>query len=933
MKNLILFFFISISAVVVKAQQLIPLPIDKDVRYGRLDNGLTYIIRHNENPKNRADFYIAQKVGSILEEEDQRGLAHFLEHMAFNGSEHFPAKSMLNYLEKNGVKFGTDLNAYTSFDQTVYNIKNVPIGHTGIVDSCLYILYDWSAAISLEDAEIDNERGVINEEWRTRNDSYTRMFEKTLPIMMKGSKYAERMPIGKMEVVMNFPYQTIKDYYKKWYRPDLQGIIIVGDINTDSIENKLHELFDNRKLSKNVATRTSFPVPDNTEPLIAIATDKEAESTIVALFCKHKVMPEAVKATILGLSDLYKKRIISSVLNSRLRELAQKPNSPILMAQSYDDNMIANTIGAFMVQAMAKEGKSAEALKLITTEVERLSRYGITESEYERSKSEIISDFEKQYNERNKRENGSYIQEYVDFFLNGGSIMGIEREYNAIRNMTTEFNVNTINNYIKNLIGDDNRIVMIQGIEKDGVTYPTEEEVKNILKNVNSEQIERYTDNISVKHIIKDEPISGKIANSKIDKNLGITTWTLSNGAKVILKPTDFKDDEIILTGISKGGSLQYKDKDIYNTRNFNNVIENSRWGGFTLIERQKLLSGKQAGIMLELNSKNEAIKGESSVKDFKTMIQLLYLSMTDITRDEDAFMAWSNRTKDMLRNISASPESAINDTLTFALYNGNPRIMRQKETNIDNVNYNRIIEIWKERFGNAADFTFTITGNINEDSIRPIVEKYIASLPSNKKRESAGRDKIGLRLKNYNNNFERTMQNVAGTVYVVYTGKCKYSTENEIKMTMFKQIMDIVFTATIREEEGGTYGVGTYAKIMREEGEWMYMLMFDTNVEKMKKLEDRAISELQKVITNGPSEGSFNKVKEYMLKKNADNMRKNDYWINELNDIPLYGKSEILHYRKMIEEQTPETIKAFINKLFKGASMIEVTMKGIEQK
>lgn len=933
MKKLVLFLFISVAAVTAKAQQLMPLPIDKDVRYGKLENGLTYIIRHNENPKNRADFYIAQKVGSILEEEEQRGLAHFLEHMAFNGSEHFPGKSMLNYLEKNGVKFGTDLNAYTSFDQTVYNINNVPVDRTGIVDSCLYILYDWSAAIALEDAEIDNERGVIHEEWRTRNDAHIRLLEKTLPIVLKDSKYAERMPIGKMDVVMNFPYQTLKEYYKKWYRPDLQGIIIVGDVDVDSIEKEIHKLFGSRKLPADAAERVSFPVPDNAEPLVAIATDKEAQGTMVAIFCKHKVMPEPVRATILGLTDSYKKRIIASALNNRLTEIAQKPDSPILMSQSYDDNMIANTVDAFMVEAMAKEGKSDEAMKLLATEVERLSRYGITESEYERAKADMLASFEKQYNERGKRKNNSYIREYVDFFLNGGSIMGVEKEYNAVKNIAAETTVNSINSYIKNLIGNDNRVALIQGIEKEGINYPTEEEVKIILKDVSGSQIEPYVDSMSGKSLIENEPVPGKIVKTKTDSKLGITTWTLSNGAKVILKPTDFKDDEIILNAVSKGGSLLYGDKDIYNTRNFNDVIENSRWGGFTLIELQKLLAGKHVGLGLELNSKSEAIKGESSVKDLKTMMQLLYLSMTNVSEDNDAFTAWKERTKDMLRNASVSPRNAMGDSLSVALYKGNPRLMRQTENNIESVNYDRIIEIWKERFGNAGDFTFTIAGNIDEDSIRPLVEKYIASLPSNKTRENMGIDEIGIRLENYNNNFERAMQNVAGTVYVAYTGKCKYSTENAIKLSMFKQIMDIVFTATIREDEGGTYGVRTQAYIKRDEGEWVYLLGFETNVESMKRLEDRAIAELQKVIADGPSEVNFNKVKEYMLKKNSDNMKENSYWIGELNGIPLYGKTDIIHYREIMEKQTPQSIKEFISKLFSKASLIEVTMKGTAQK
>lgn len=931
MKKLILLTLLAAIMQAVPAQQVMPLPVDTAVRYGKLDNGLTYIIRHNSNPAHRADFYIAQKVGSVLEDDNQRGLAHFLEHMAFNGSEHFPGKSMLNYLERNGVKFGTDLNAYTSFDQTVYNIINVPVDKSGIVDSCLYILYDWSTAIALEDAEIDNERGVIHEEWRTRNNASMRMLETILPDILAGSRYADRMPIGTMDVVMNFPYDDLRAYYKKWYRPDQQGLIIVGDIDADEIEQKIISMFGGIKLPDPLAERPEYTVPANSEPIIALATDKEAGENMVSMYCKHKSLSDELASTIIGLQEDYYESVAEYVLTERLNEAARKPGAPIMAANASDGSMIARSQQAFMVNTLAKEGQSAEALKLIAEETERYRRYGITPGEYERAKASILSFYQKAYNERDKRDNSSYTREYINYFLDGGYIMNIADEYAAIKQTAEATGYEKINEYIKSHIGADNRVVIITGIEKEGVAYPTKEEAANIIKQAAQQELEPYNDELSRNTLIENEPVPGKILKTESDDRLQIIRMKLSNGAEVILKPTDYKSDEIILNAVSKGGSLLYGESDIPNLRTFNDIIEISRWGGLTNTEMDKIMAGKHVSLTLTLINKREIINGLTAVKDLETMMQLLYLSMTDVTRDDEAFAVWKSNVEDQLRNIDATPKTALSDTIIQALYKGNPRKKNLKIDDIEKVDYGRTLQIWKERYGNAADFTFIFTGNIDTAAIRPYIEKYIASLPSTKKRDKAKNDKVGLRHDNYTNNFDREMQNVSGTVYVAYTGKTPCTTENRIKMNMFKQIMDIVYTATIREDEGGTYGVRTSAIWLREEGEWAYVIWFDTNVADMQRLKERAEAELQNVIENGPSETNFNKVKEYMLKADSDNLRKNRYWAAQLAELRIYGKTDLLEYADIVKQQTPATIKEFIDKIFAKTSKIEVMMRGVE--
>ncbi|MBO5720085.1 MAG: insulinase family protein [Bacteroidales bacterium] len=932
MKKFFLLITATLLSSIMVAQQLNTLPIDENVKYGVLENGLTYILRHNEESKNRANFYIAQKVGSVLEEDNQRGLAHFLEHMAFNGSEHFPGKSMINYLEKNGVKFGNDLNAYTSFDQTVYNIDNVPTDRENIVDSCLYILYDWSAAISLEHEEIDNERGVILEEWRTRNTAPLRLYEATAKVLFKGTKYPNRMPIGTMEVVQNFSYDTLKDYYKKWYRPDLQGIIIVGDIDVEAVEAKIKEIWANRKLDENRAERVWQSIPDNETPLVSIATDKETNRTEVSIYSKHKSLDRNIKATMLGVEDVYIKSVVGYVFSQRLTEICQKPGVSILDARCVDGKMLADK-DAFMVDAVAKEGESFEAIKLLATEIERFQRYGITEGEYDRAKANIISMFEREYNERDKVQNSKYVKEYLNFFLNGGSIMGIEKDFEAIKSVASKISADDINNYIKTIITDKNRVVIVEGIEKEGIKYPTEEEVLAAINDIDNATIEPYKDDMSGKELISKEIIPGKVVKESVDKKLGTKTWTLSNGAKVVLKNTNYKKDQIMVNGVSKGGAYLYDNdiNDVYNTLLFEDIISLSKVGGFTKNEIGKLLAGKRANASLGLGNKSESVRGVSSVKDIETFLQMIYLLMTDISKDDEAYSAWMDAAKEELKNKDANPKNAVADSLTIAIYKGNPRRMSIDIEDLNRVSYDRIIEIWKERYSNAGDFTFNFVGNIDEDVIKPLIEKYIASLPSSKKREKFADDKYGMRHEEYINRFERPMENIVGTVNGGFIGKTKCSTKNMMMLSIFEQVMDMVYTATIREEEGGTYGVGTKASISIQ-NEWFFRFGFDTNVESMDRLKERAIKEMFNVVNHGVEQEKFDRVKKYMLKKANDDVKRNSFWVTQLNEKAVYGTCDILTYIDIIEDITIDDVNKFIKKILKKADKFEVLMVGTKK-
>lgn len=906
-----------------------PLPIDANVRYGVLENGLTYYIRHNETPKNRAEFHIAQRVGSVLEEENQRGLAHFLEHMAFNGTGNFPGKNMLNYLEHNGIKFGVDINAYTGLDETVYRVSNVPTTNPGLVDSCLLVLRDWSCDILLQDAEIDNERGVIHEEWRQRNNAQWRIMEKVIPVMFQGSQYANRLPIGTMEVVMNFPYQDLRDYYHKWYRPDNQAIIIIGDFDADAMEARVKELFGQIKMPENPAERIYFEVPNNEEPIYVVGSDVEATSTSVDIYFKHDPLPREYTGTMIGVVQDYIEQIAAIMLQNRYREICQKPNAPFLYAYGYDSKFfgLSATKDAFTLSAAVEEGKVIDGLKGLIREAERAGRYGFTATEYDRAIADYIAQYENTYNERNNRRNISYANEYIRHYIDGGYIPGIELEFQLIQGLAPQIPVEAINQYIAEAITDNNIVVCVTGPEKEGVVYPTNEEVIAAIKNVKAEEIEAYVDEVSNEPLISKELTPGRVIAEFNGIIPGTTEWLLSNGVKVVLKKTDFKDDEIIMTAYSKGGKLLYNTDDLATLKVFPMLYESGGLGNFSATALRKALAGKNVSVGMSLGNYSESVSGYSSVKDLETMLQLVHLTFTDIRKDQEVYDVNKSQYESMYANNASDPKYIYNDSLFNTLYS-NPMLGMLKVEDFNAANYDRMLAIAKERTANAADFTFNFVGSFDPEVLRPLVEKYIGSLPSCSERETIS-PAVHTRQGNIKNHFSMPMENPAASVYVVYSGSSKYNTRKSIMMSMFSDIMDIVYTETIREQEGGTYGVGTSGSINDLDNEWMFLFGFDTNVEKQEYLTNRAKEELMKVVNNGVREADFNKVKEYMTKEYDNNIRENSYWSNVLNEY-VFGNNIQAGYKEALDSITAEELNNFLRSIFlNNDNVIEVVMKG----
>lgn len=910
------------------AQQMPPLPTDPNVRIGKLENGLTYYIRHNELPENQADFYIAQKVGSILEEDNQRGLAHFLEHMCFNGTENFPGSSLRDWLETIGVKFGANLNAYTSVDETVYNISNVPVIRDGIVDSCLLILHDWADGLTLDPKEIDKERGVIHEEWRTRTGAMMRMYEKTFPILYKDSKYGYRLPIGTMEVVDNFPHQALRDYYEKWYRPDQQGIIVVGDIDVDKIEAKIKKIFSPIQMPADAAERTYFPVPDNEEPLIAIAKDKEQQVPIIYIFHKHEAFPNDQKGNVGYLAVNYMSSMIANMLNARLNEIMQKPNPPFIQALAEDgDYLVSKTKGAFTGIAVAKEDGILGATEALMREIERVRQFGFTASEYARAKADYLRSLESAYNERNKQKNYTYVNEYVRHFIDNEPIPGIENEYAIMNQLAPNIPVEAINEMMKQFIGEKNITVGIFCPEKEGMKYPTEAEVKAVINKVKAEKLEAYVDKVSDEPLLNEKPQGGKVVKTE-QGAFGSTVLTLSNGVRVIMKPTDFKADEIHMQAFSPGGNSLFEDKDALQFSLLNDVVSLGGLGNFNSVDLEKVLAGKMASASSFVNTYSEGLSGSCSPKDLETMMQLVYLRFTAPRMDQDAFTSFITRTKAALVNQAADPMAAFQDTLTVALYNHHPRAISLKAEHMDQVDYNKIMALYQDRFKDASDFTFILVGNIDPATATPMIEQYLGALPTINRQENFRDTKMNIRQGEYNNNFTRVLENPKASILIINSGKCTYDMKTRLQMSMLSQLLDILYTQTVREDEGGSYGVSCSGSISKyPQPKAVLQIYFDTDPNRRDKMIGLIYKGIDDFIANGPKAEDLNKVKEYMLKTYQQNQKENGYWLNILNEYYWDNLDMNTGYENMVNSITANDLKEFAKNFFGQENRIEISM------
>ena len=911
--------------------QMPPVPVDEAVRIGKLDNGLTYYIRHNNWPENRAEFYIAQRVGSIQENDDQRGLAHFLEHMAFNGSKHFKGNDLLRWWESVGVKFGRDLNAYTSIDRTVYNISNVPTTRESIVDSCLLILYDWADGLLLEKEEIEKERGVIHEEWRLRTSATMRMLERDLPKLYPNSKYGHRMPIGLMEIIDNFEPQFLRDYYEKWYRPDNQGIIVVGDVDVDKVEAKIKALFSQIQLPANPAKVIDEIVPDNDKAIYVIDKDKEMQYNIVELMYKHDVFPDSLKGTMAYLFADYVKDAAVGMLNDRLKEYAEKPESPFLQASASDgDYIFARTKDAFQISALPKEGQTEAALKAALIEARRAADFGFTATEYNRYKANWMSTLDKQYSNKDKRYNAHFVNEYVQNFLDNEPIPSLDYYYATMKQVVPMLPLEAVNMVMKQLVAqsDTNLVVLNFNTEKDGLTYPTAESFQKAIAEARAEQIVAYVDNVKDEPLMTVLPKKGSITKEVKNEKLGYTELSLSNGVTVVLKQTDLKKDQVLLSGEGWGGSALYGADDYANIKMFNGVIEASGLGNFSHTELEKALAGKIASASLSLDTYRQKVSGSSTPKDVETMLQLVYLYFTNINKDQKSFDNLMQTTEVELKNRSFTPEVVFSDSIRSTLSCNDPREKALEKDDLKFVNYDRILQMAKERTANAGAYTFTIVGNYDEAAIRPLIELYLASLPSQKKIEK-GKDVDHTFKGVVVNNFKHKSETPkAISVIVWYSSQIPYNLENSIKVSMASQVLNMVYLKKIREEASAAYTVQAMGNASRNDFRDDATLFVYCPMKPEKA--DVAVNimrEEMEALAKSCDADMLAKVKEYMLKNIDDQAKTNGYWIETINNWRQFGLDFHTDYKQVVQAQTPETVSALAKQLLEAGNRAEVVM------
>jgi len=902
------------------AQQAVP--FDQNVRRGKLENGLTYYIRHNEKPAQRANFYIAQKVGSILEEEDQRGLAHFLEHMAFNGTANFPGKSLLNYMEHNGVKFGENVNAYTSIEQTVYMLTNVPTTNMDLVDSCILILHDWSSFISLEGEEIDKERGVIMEEKRTRNDAQQRMWEKMLPDIYPNSPYGHRMPIGTDEVIMGFDHEALRAYYHKWYRPDLQGIIIIGDVDVNEVENHLKAIFEDIPAPINPTERTRFEVADNTEPIVSICTDREETNYGVSVYYKHDIVPFEERNDIQYWLKGYIDQLVAMMYNNRMEELTQKANPPFIFGYGYYGTFfVSDTKDAWTSMAYAKDKDGIdEALTALVTENKRMQQYGFTASEFERAKADLMKHIENQYDERDKQETARLFNPILAHFLTNEPLMGIENEYMLLSQILPNLPVEAINQYVPELIREDNIVITLTAPEKEGEKLPSKAELIEMLNKAKEIEVEPYVETVSNEPLIATLPVKGSIESKKHDDIFDATVLTLKNGVKVIYKPTTFKDDEILMSAYSFGGYSVMDQSDPYTLQEINALATLGGVGNFSAIDLPKVLAGKRASVYPSIGMMTEGMNGNCSARDLETMLQLTYLYFTSPRSDEEAFQSYITRAKAMVANAESDPMTAFRDNLMFAMYDNHPLVKRMKAEDYDKVDYAKAMKLYADRFKDANNFVFTFVGNIDPETFEPLIEQYIGALKTKKNDETWTANVPSITEKDITSHYTKAMENPKVTCYTIYSGDMQYTRKNQLTMQALNDVMDIVYTEKIREDEGGTYGVGVQGNLsLRPKETFMFLIGFDTNKEMYEKLMGIAIAELQNVANNGPREQDLKKVKEFLVKKHSEDMENNRYWMSCIQSQERDNINPMKDYNEIINGITADDVANMAKAVLKG--------------
>jgi len=911
-----------------------PAPTDPEFRIGKLQNGLTYFIRKNKEPEKRASFYIIQNVGAVLENDDQNGLAHFLEHMAFNGTEHFPGKGILNGLEKHGVAFGYNINAYTSYDETVYNLSNVPADKPELVDTCLLILNDWSHYITLDDKEIDLERGVIGEEWRTGEDASSRMFNRIIvPVVLKDSKYAVRDVIGDPEIVKSFAYNTLRDYYHKWYRPDLQAIAVIGDIDVDKIEARIKDLFSKIPVVENPAARYYPEVPYHKDTYYVLATDKEAPQNAVSVISLYKNVPPEGR----NLEFLRDETIIllmNSMMGVRINELLQKANPPFISGSVYAGNYIPRKYDAFRISATARKNEEAVALEAIFTEAQRAKNFGFGKAELDRAKARNLSNLENTFKQKDKISNDTYASWVSQSFLNGEPLTNADFDLEFFKQVMDGITAEEVTAKFRELMTDENRTIVVQGLDADDTKHLSETEAKEIINKVSTAKLTLYEDKVSGTTLVSEEPKGSAVIKTIALPQFDAVEWTLANNVKVVYRKADYEKDNIILSAFSFGGTSRLDNDLVLPAMLMPTIISMYGAGDYDNITLQKMLSGKKASVSLSLGEVTENISGSSTPKDFETMMQLLYLKLAKPRFDQQAHNAIVGRFAAMIGSQEKNPDKIKSDSVSLITTGYNPRTVILTKDNISKITLEQMQKIFNDRFGGADEFTFFIVGNIDKEIVLPMVQKYIGSLPVSNRKETWIDRKVNQPKGKITKEISMPLTIPKSTVYISLSSDMKYIPYNYLGLQVIQGILDLVYTEKVREDQGGTYGVQIgISGVKRPEQKADGTITFDCNPIRANDLKAIIYQQIDSLVKVGPSKVNLDKTVNNLLKNREENKMHNSYWVSTLSRYYTYGinSNDPKNYEDILKSFTVNDIKKIAGKMFKKADVVDLIFKPVQ--
>lgn len=904
------------------------IPIDPKVKVGTLSNGLTYYIRNNGKPEDKVELRLAVNAGSIMETDRQQGLAHFMEHMNFNGTKNFKKNDLVDYLQSIGVKFGADLNAYTSFDETVY-ILPIPSDDPEKLEKGFQIIEDWAHNTTLSEEAIDGERGVVLEELRIRLGADERMQRETLPKLMYGSKYAERLPIGTKENLETFTYDDVRDYYKTWYRPELMAVIAVGDLDVATMEQKIKDHFDKIPATKNGQKRESYQLPNHKETLIAIASDKEAAFSRVNVMYKDR-KNAAPSVTIEDFREGLVRGLFSQLINNRLNELRNSSKPPFIFGFSYYGSTYARTKNAYQSIAQTSAEGQLEGLKAILMENERVKRYGFQQSELDRAKKSTIARLEKSYNDRDKLESGRIVSQYISNYLDKQPIPSIEWQFETTKNLLEGITIKEVSELITSFIHDDNRVITLTGPEKEGLSQVTEAQVLALLKEVENTEITAYKDEEVRTSLIEKMPVAGTIVSTLENNALGTKTMTLSNGAKVTIKKTDFKNDEVLFSAYSPGGTSLYSDDEIIATAFANQGLSQAGIGGLSLTDMGKFMSGKIANVTPFLSNAAENFRGSAAPKDLEVLFQMVYLYFTDLNKDQEAFNSFVSKQKSFLGNLMANPNFYFQSQVSDRRQEGNTRYSGfPTEAKYDAADYDLAYKKYQERFADAGDFHFFFVGNVDEDKVAAFAKAYLAPLPglgSNERyiptkfREKDAFDKFVV----------NRGKDPKSSVSIAWREEIAYNPDTEMAIRALGEVLTIKLVEQLREEEGGVYGVGARGSLSKITfSDVDFSISFPCGPENVEKLTAAALAEVEKIKKNGVTPEDLAKVKETYLVQHKEQIKTNNFWLTNLVNLYQEDRDDayILGFEKAVAQLSAKDVQKAAQRFLDDKYFISILM------